>query len=137
MPLTDGSVSHHLGFRDRRLLGARIVRSQGSRLLNRRGLARTQAFYQRHGGKTIVLARFVPIVRTFAPFVAGLVCMSYPRFLAVSASGATLWVTVLVLGGYWFGNLPLIKEHFSLLIMAIIVLSLTPLLMTYARSKWR
>ena len=63
--------------------------------------------------------------------------MSYPRFLAVSASGATLWVTVLVLGGYWFGNLPLIKEHFSLLIMAIIVLSLTPLLMTYARSKWR
>src|SRR5215472_11203292 len=114
-----------------RLFGNRIASSKG-RFLNRRGIERTQAFYARHGGKTIVLARFVPIVRTFAPFVAGIGRMAYLRFLAFSVGGALLWVGLLVTVGYLFGGLPAVKENFSWVILAIVVLSVSPIAVEYA-----
>jgi membrane-associated protein len=119
-----------------RLLG-RHGAARHSRFLNQRALERTQAFYARHGGKTIVLARFVPIVRTFAPFVAGIGRMQYGRFLAFSVAGAMLWVGLLVSCGYLFGKLPLVQDNFGLVIVAIIVFSLTPLAVEYVRARLR
>jgi membrane-associated protein len=119
-----------------RVFGNRIAKSRG-RLLNRRALERTQAFYARHGGKTIVIARFVPVVRTFAPFVAGLARMTYMRFLAFSVAGALLWVGLLVSAGYLFGGNPAVQEHFSWVILAIVVLSLSPIAVEYAVRRLR
>lgn len=112
----------------------------GTRLLASRWIkgdhiARTHAFFERHGGKTIVLARFVPIVRTFAPFVAGLGAMSYRRFLAYNVGGAVAWVVIFVGGGYWFGNLPIVKQNLSLILLGIIVLSVAPLAWEIVRSR--
>jgi len=120
-----------------RLFGSRIANSRHPRLLNRRALERTQAFYARHGGKTIVLARFVPIVRTFAPFVAGVGHMIYPRFLAFSVVSASLWVGLLVSSGYLFGRIAVVRENFAWVILAIIVLSIAPLAVEYARARLR
>jgi membrane-associated protein len=120
-----------------RLFGSRIANNRHPRLLNRRALERTQAFYARHGGKTIVLARFVPIVRTFAPFVAGLGRMIYRRFLAFSVIGAALWVGLLVSCGYFFGGLPAVRENFALVILAIVVLSVAPFVVEFARARLR
>jgi membrane-associated protein len=106
------------------------------RFLNRRHLERTHAFYEKHGGKTVVLARFAPILRTFAPFVAGVGAMHYPRFLRFSIAGSLLWVPLFVLGGYFFGNLPVVRENFSLVILAIIVISLMPAAIEGVRT-WR
>ena len=97
------------------------------RWLRREYLERTRAFFQRHGGRTVVLARFVPIVRTFTPFVAGIGAMTYPRFLAYSIVGGAFWVTLLLWAGYRFGNLPTVREHFSLVILAIIIISVLPM----------
>jgi membrane-associated protein len=119
-----------------RLFGSRIANSHG-RFLNRRALERTQAFYARHGGKTIVIARFVPLVRTFAPFVAGLGRMTYLRFLAFSIGGAVLWVGLLVSAGYLFGGIPAVKQNFSWVVLAIIVLSLLPIAIEYAKARLR
>jgi membrane-associated protein len=119
-----------------RLFGSRIANSQG-RFLNRRGIERTQQFYARHGGKTIVIARFVPIVRTFAPFVAGLGRMTYLRFLAFSLGGALLWVGLLVTAGYLFGGIPAVKQHFSWVVLAIIVISLLPIAVEFAKARLR
>jgi membrane-associated protein len=119
-----------------RLFGKRIANAKG-RFLNRRALERTQEFFRRHGGKTIVIARFVPMVRTFAPFVAGLGRMAYVRFLAFSIAGALLWVGLLVSAGYLFGALPAVKQHFSWVILAIIVVSLLPVAIEYARHRQR
>ncbi|HPF62634.1 MAG TPA: DedA family protein, partial [Gemmatimonadales bacterium] len=107
-------------------IGARAF-SGNVRFLKREYLERTQRFYERHGGKTIILARFVPIVRTFAPFVAGVGTMSYPRFLAYNVIGAVVWVTGFVTIGYLFGNIPAVKERFSLVILAIIAVSVLPI----------
>lgn len=120
-----------------RLFGSQWAKKERSRFLNRRALERTHAFYARHGGKTIVLARFIPIVRTFAPFVAGIGRMDYRRFLAFSVAGALLWVGVLVSGGYLFGKLPLVQDNFALVIVAIIVFSLLPLAFEYMRVRLR
>jgi membrane-associated protein len=117
-----------------RLFGKQIANAKG-RLLNRRALERTQEFFRRHGGKTVVIARFVPMVRTFAPFVAGVGRMAYPRFLAFSVAGALLWVGLLVSAGYLFGGIPAVKQHFSLVILAIIVVSLLPVAVEYARHR--
>ncbi|HEY6947224.1 MAG TPA: DedA family protein [Gemmatimonadales bacterium] len=106
------------------------------RFLNRDYLARTHAFYEKHGGKTVVLARFAPILRTFAPFVAGVGAMHYPRFLRFSIAGSLLWVSLFVLGGYFFGNLPVVRENFSLVILAIIAISLMPAAVEAFRA-WR
>jgi membrane-associated protein len=120
-----------------RLFGSRIANREHPRFINRKALERTQAFYARHGGKTIVLARFVPIVRTFAPFVAGVGHMSYGRFLAFSAASACLWVGLLVSCGYLFGGIPAVRENFALVIVAIVVLSVAPLAVEFARARLR
>lgn len=119
-----------------RFFGKRIATRRG-RFLNRRALERTEDFYARHGGKTVIIARFVPVVRTFAPFVAGVGRMSYLRFLAFSVAGALLWVGLLVTGGYLFGTIPAVKEHFSWVVVGIIVVSLVPLGIEYAKARLR
>ncbi len=97
------------------------------RFLKKRYLDRTRQFYQKHGGKTIILARFVPIVRTFAPFVAGIGAMNYTRFIVFNIVGGVAWVTSLTFTGYYFGNIPFVKQHFELVIIAIVIISVTPI----------
>jgi len=118
-----------------RYLGPKVFQWESSRLFNRRGLDYTHAFYDRHGGKTVVIARFVPIVRTFAPFVAGIGRMRYLRFLAFSVGGAVLWVVSLVTAGYLFGNVPLVKNNLTIVIFAIVLLSLSPIAIEYLRAR--
>lgn len=118
-----------------RWLGPRVFRSSEARWLNHRHLERTQAFYARHGGKTLVIARFMPFVRTFAPFVAGVGRMRYARFLAFCVSGALLWVVSLTLLGYFFGNLPVVKKNFTAAIMLIIAASLVPIGVEWLRHR--
>ena len=96
---------------------------------------RTHAFFERYGGKTIIIARFVPIVRTFAPFVAGVGAMTYGRFLLYNVVGGVAWVLLLVYGGYLFANSPVVKEHFSLMILAIIIVSIMPVVIEYLRHR--
>jgi membrane-associated protein len=105
------------------------------RLLKREHLERTQAFYDRHGGKTIILARFVPIVRTFAPFVAGVGTMHYARFISYNVVGAVTWVALFTFGGYFFGNIPVVRANFTLVILAIVGLSVLPMVLEYLRSR--
>jgi membrane-associated protein len=105
------------------------------RLLKREHLERTQAFYDRHGGKTIILARFVPIVRTFAPFVAGVGTMHYARFISYNVVGAVTWVALFTFGGYFFGNIPAVRANFTLVILAIVGLSVLPMVFEYLRSR--
>jgi membrane-associated protein len=98
-------------------------------------LQRTESFYERHGGKTIILARFVPIIRTFAPFVAGIGTMSYARFVVYNVVGAVLWVVLFTVGGYFFGNLPMVQRNFKLVILAIIVVSVVPIVVEFVRAR--
>ncbi len=107
------------------------------RFLKKEYLDRTHEFYERHGGKTIILARFIPIIRTFAPFVAGIGAMDYPRFLLFNVVGAVLWVCLFTLGGYFFGNLPFVKDNFTLVILAIIAISVLPGVIEFTREKFR
>lgn len=116
-------------------LGAAVFDPGRKSLINRNHLLRTQAFFERHGGKTIVLARFVPIVRTFAPFVAGVAGMRYRLFAAYNLLGGAIWVGSLVLLGYFFGNLPVVKRNFSLVIYAIIIVSVLPVVVEFVRSS--
>jgi membrane-associated protein len=106
-----------------------------ARFINPRHLQRTQEFYERHGGKTIVLARFVPIVRTYAPFVAGVGAMPYPRYIAWCIGGALLWVISLTAAGYFFGNIPAVKSNLTVVIIVIVLLSISPALFAYAKSR--
>jgi len=105
------------------------------RFLKREHLIRTHEFYVRHGGKTIFLARFVPIIRTFAPFVAGIGTMSYARFLAYNVVGAVTWVGACLLAGFAFGNIPAVKNNFSLVILGIVAVSMIPLVIGYLKKK--
>jgi membrane-associated protein len=105
------------------------------RFLRREHLQRTHAFFERHGGRTVVLARFVPIVRTFTPFVAGVGAMSYPRFLAYSLAGGAFWVTAFLWTGYYFGNLPAVRENFSLVVLGIIVISVLPIVIGILKER--
>ncbi|AIZ34343.1 DedA family protein [Pseudomonas sp. K1(2024)] len=118
-----------------RTAGERLFRNPNSKIFRRDYLQRTHEFYERHGGKTVTLARFLPILRTFAPFVAGIAHMHYPRFLAFSVAGTLLWVGGLVTLGYFFGNVPFIKQHLSLMVVAIIILSLVPMILGVLRSR--
>jgi membrane-associated protein len=119
-----------------RFLGPRIFRGE-ARWLNRAHLAKTEDFYRRHGGKTVLLARFFPIIRTFAPFVAGVGRMPYARFVAFSAGGAVLWIGSLVCAGYFFGNIPFIKDNLTLVIFGIVALSLAPGALHLLRNRAR
>jgi membrane-associated protein len=120
-------IGHHLG--------PRVFRRSDSPLLNREYLDRTRDFYNRHGGKTILLARFLPILRTFAPFVAGVGHMSYARFLAFSLSGSIAWVGLFALAGYYFGHLPIVRKNLTLVMLGIIVLSVLPGFIAWLRHR--
>jgi membrane-associated protein len=118
-----------------RYLGPRVFRWENSRIFNRRALDYTREFYTRHGGKTVVIARWLPLVRTFAPFVAGIGKMEYPRFLLFSVGGGMLWVVALVYLGVFFGNLPVVKQNLTVAIFAIIAISLAPLVIEFLRQR--
>ncbi|MGH2403967.1 MAG: VTT domain-containing protein, partial [bacterium] len=120
-----------------RLAGTRVMRARGRWYLRQEHLDRTHAFYERHGAKTIVLARFVPIIRTFAPFVAGLGEMTYSRFTLYNVFGGIAWIVTFVFGGYYFGNLPVVRQHFSLVVLAVIVVSIVPLVIAFVRDRPR
>ena len=118
-----------------RTAGERLFNNPNSKIFRRDYLQRTHEFYERHGGKTVTLARFLPILRTFAPFVAGIAHMHYPRFLGFSVAGSLLWVGGLVTLGYFFGNVPFIKQHLSLMVVGIIILSLVPMILGLLRGR--
>ena len=120
-----------------RYVGPRIFTREGSRYLNPAHLQRTQRFYDRYGAKTVFFARFVPIIRTFAPFVAGIGHMQYPRFLFFSFSGSIAWVGSLAYAGYYFGNVPIVKENLTLVIIAIVLVSILPGIVGYFRHRVR
>ena len=98
-------------------------------------LDRTHEFYEKHGGKTIIIARFIPIIRTFAPFVAGIGAMNYGRFITYNVVGGVVWVTIFTFGGYYFGNLPFVKENFSLVVIAIIFISVVPMIFEFIKQR--
>ncbi len=119
-------------------IGRRVgpaVFERESRLFKREYLIKAHNFYEKHGGKTVIIARFIPIVRTFAPFVAGIARMTYPKFLSYSIGGAVLWVALFVYSGFFFGNLPFIKRNFSIVIVAIIIISILPGVIEYIRHR--
>jgi membrane-associated protein len=118
-----------------RYFGPRVFRWEDSRIFNRRALDYTRAFYERHGGKTVVIARWLPLVRTFAPFVAGIGRMPYNRFLFFSVGGGVFWVAALVYAGFFFGNIPVVRQNLSLVILVIIALSLMPLAIGFLRHR--
>ena len=125
MPATNGAK-----------VGPRLFRGENVRFLNRKHLDRAHQFYERYGGKTIIIARFIPIVRTFAPFVAGMGQMTYPRFMAYNVVGGIVWVVSFLLLGFFFGNQPLVKKNFGLVIIGIIILSILPAVIEIWRA-WR
>ncbi|QID18293.1 DedA family protein [Nitrogeniibacter mangrovi] len=118
-----------------RAIGPRVFRWEQSRLFNRAAFDRTHAYFELHGGKTIIIARFLPIVRTFAPFVAGVAKMTYRRFLPLDIAGGAIWIFSLTIAGYLFGNIPFIKNNLSFVIFGIIGLSLLPLFLTWLRHR--
>jgi membrane-associated protein len=118
-----------------RSIGPRVFTRRDSWAFNPLHLERTRRFYEKHGGKTIVIARFVPIVRTFAPFVAGLGRMQYGRFVFYSFSGSVLWISSLTYAGYYFGNLPIVKQNLTLVIIGIVILSIMPGVVEYFRAR--
>ncbi len=118
-------------------LGPKVFHWEDSRWFNRKALDRTHAFYEKHGGKTIIIARFLPFIRTFAPFVAGIGSMTYSRFLTYNVVGALVWVVSLVYAGVFFGNLPFIRNNLTAVILVIIGLSLLPLVYAFVQEKLR
>lgn len=129
--LLGDNVNYWLG----RALGPRILRGESVPLLNKKNLDRTRKFFARHGGKAVVMARFVPIVRTFAPFTAGVGAMPYARFLTFSVGGAALWVGVCVAVGWFMGNIPIVKDNFSIVVIAIVFVSVIPVLIGMVRAR--
>ena len=125
------TVNYWIGHR----IGPGIFRREDVRLLNRKHLDRAHAFYEKHGGKTIILARFLPIFRTFAPFVAGIGSMTYPRFVAYNIIGGVVWVAMFTLAGNFFGTIPAVRKNFALVILAIIAISVLPPLVELVRHR--
>jgi membrane-associated protein len=128
--LAGDNVNYWVG----RYIGPRAFSGE-LRFFRREYLERTRAFFDRHGGKTIVLARFIPIVRTFTPFVAGIGAMTYPRFLVYSIGGGALWVSAFIWAGYFFGNLPIVRNNFGLVVLAIIGVSVVPMLVALIKER--
>ena len=125
------AVNYAIGYR----VGPRVFVSETSRLLNKEHLVRTQRFYEKYGGKTIILARFMPVVRTFAPFVAGIGRMRYAQFAAYNVVGGVVWVAAFTLAGYYFGEVPVVKRNFHYVILAIIVISTLPPVIEFLRAR--
>jgi membrane-associated protein len=130
--VTGDAVNYRIGY----YFGPKIFRKEGGRLLNRAHLDRTRLFYEKYGGKTIIIARFVPIIRTFAPFVAGIGKMDYWSFTGYNVFGGILWIVSFLAGGYFFGQLPLIKENFTLVILGVIGVSLLPMIVEFLRVRY-
>lgn len=125
------SVNYAIG----KIFGDRVFEKGSSRIFKKEYLERTHRFYEKHGGKTIILARFVPIIRTFAPFVAGVGKMSYPRFFIYNVTGGFLWVALFVFAGFYFGNIPAVKNNFSLVILVIIIISVLPVIVGFRQHR--
>jgi membrane-associated protein len=127
------SVNYQIG----KMVGIKVFDKPNSRIFKKEYLDKTHAFFEKHGGKAIIIARFAPIVRTFAPFVAGVGAMTYPKFLTYNVIGGVVWVAAFGYAGYFFGNLPIVKQNLSLLIVAIVVLSILPGVIEFIRQKRR
>jgi membrane-associated protein len=126
------TVNYWIGY----FVGPKVFSKEKSRFFKREYLDRTHRFYERYGGKTIIIARFVPIIRTFAPFVAGIGRMTYLRFIIYNIVGGVAWIGTFLFGGYFFGALPFVRQNFSLVILAIIVISILPGLIEFLRHKF-
>jgi membrane-associated protein len=124
-------VNYHIG----RFLGPKVFHWEDSRFFNRKALEKTHAFYEKHGGKAIIISRFLPLFRTFVPFVAGVGAMSYARFTSFNVSGALLWVVSLCMVGFLFGNVPWIKQNLTLVIVGIIILSFLPVFIGWLQHR--
>lgn len=125
------TLNYHIG----RYLGPKVFQWENSRFFNKDALVKTHAFYEKHGGKTLVISRFLPLFRTFAPFVAGIGAMSYAKFQFFNCVGAAAWIVSLCLAGFWLGNLPWVKANLSIIIVGIIVVSLVPVGIGYLKSR--
>lgn len=128
-------LGNMLNYQIGRFLGPKVFHWEGSRFFNKAALDKTHAFYERHGGKTLVISRFLPLLRTFAPFVAGIGSMTYLRFTIYNLVGAVGWVVSLCLVGYFFGNLPWVRQNLSLVIVVIIAVSLVPVAVGYLQQR--
>lgn len=117
-------------------MGPKVFQQNGSRFFKKEYLERTHQFYERHGGKTIIIARFMPIIRTFAPFVAGVGSMSYWRFISYNIIGGVAWIALFIFGGYMFGNIPAVKHNFTLVIIGIIFVSILPGFIEFLRHRY-
>jgi len=126
------SVNYWIGNK----IGKKAFRKNGEPLINQEYMNRTIGFYEKHGGKTIILARFIPIIRTFAPFVAGIAKMDYFRFLRYNIIGGIVWVSLFTLGGFWLGNIPFIKDNFGIVILIIILMSIFPFIFRFIRKRF-
>ena len=129
--VTGNTLNYFIG----RILGHKILAMKNSRIIKKEYLYKTQAFYEKHGGKAIILSRFIPIIRTFAPFVAGVGKMNFMKFSFFNMIGGTAWVLFLMFAGYSFGNIPAVKDNFTYVIFAIVFVSLLPTVIPYIRSK--
>lgn len=116
-------------------IGPKVFHYEDGRFFKKEYLLKTHRFYEKHGGKTIVIARFMPIIRTFAPFVAGVGAMSYSKFILFNISGGIAWVCLFLLGGYFFGNIPSVKSNFTIVIIAIVIISVLPGVFEYWRQR--
>ena len=125
------SVNYWMG----KIIGPKVFQKENSRIFKKQYLDRTHEFYEKYGAETIIIARFVPIVRTFAPFVAGIGRMTYGKFLSYNVIGGIAWVALFSFGGYFFGNIPFVKKNFSLVIIAIILISLVPVLLEFLKHR--
>ena len=129
-------VGDALNYEIGRRLGPKIANHEKLKFINQDHLDKTQHFYDKYGAKTIIIARFVPVVRTFAPFVAGIGSMTYQRFLQFNVVGALAWVAICLAGGYLFGNLPVVKNNFSVVILGIVIVSILPAVIEIVRHKY-
>jgi len=134
--VTASVLGNCLNYMIGKTLGPMVFRSQHSWFFNKKHLYKAHQFYESYGGKTILIARFIPIIRTFAPFIAGIGYMTFRQFVLYSLIGALLWIAILVYGSFIFGNIPIVKEHFSLVIIAIIILSILPAFVEILRRKY-
>ena len=125
------TVNYWIGY----IVGPKVFHKENVRFLNKQYLNRAHQFYEEYGGKTIIIARFVPIIRTFAPFVAGIGKMTYMRFISYNIFGGVLWIGAFIFGGQYFGNLPVVKKNFSLVIFVIIIISIMPGVIEYFRQR--
>jgi membrane-associated protein len=133
--ITAALLGDNVNYRIGKAIGPRVMSSETSRIFNKKHLVKTHAFYEKYGPKAIILARFVPIVRTFSPFVAGAGAMTFRRFLAFSATGAVLWVTTMMGAGVVFGQTKFVKEHFDVVVVAIVLISVLPMFIEYFKSR--